>query len=83
MSRQTPYLWSSPGIAGGRVTLRGRGVLTSVIYERWKAGETVPDIAADYQTDAVSIIAAVHYELGRRDKHKPLEWKEAMKTNEY
>lgn len=75
---QTSWLWAMPGVAGGRPTLRGRGVLTSVIYERWKAGESLDSLAFDYQTDTVSIVAAVHYELGRRDRHKPQEWKEAM-----
>ena len=77
---KSSFLWAIPGIAGGRPTLRNRGILTSVIYERWKAGETLQVISDDYNVDMVSVMIAVHYELGRRDRHKPQDWREAMES---
>jgi uncharacterized protein (DUF433 family) len=51
-----------PRIAFGRPVLLRRGVSTSAIAERIDAGETVEDLAADYDLDSSEIEQAALYE---------------------
>jgi uncharacterized protein (DUF433 family) len=51
-----------PRIAFGRPVLVRKGISTHVIAERIDAGETVPDLAADYELTPVEIEEAVLYE---------------------
>ena len=49
-------------IAFGRPIVLSKGISTLVIVERIDAGESVDDIAADYDLDATEIEQAVVYE---------------------
>ena len=51
-----------PRIAFGRPVLVRKGVSTSAIADRIDAGETVEDLAADYDLDATEIEQATLYE---------------------
>jgi uncharacterized protein (DUF433 family) len=51
-----------PQIAFGRPVVVRRGVSTQVIAERIDAGETVPELAADYELSESEIEQAVLYE---------------------
>jgi len=51
-----------PGIAFGRPIIVRRGVSTHVIAERIDAGETVPDLAEDYDLTPAEVEEAVLYE---------------------
>ena len=51
-----------PRIAFGRPVVLRRGISTSAIVERMDAGETVEDIAADYELSPPEIEQAVVYE---------------------
>lgn len=51
-----------PRIAFGRPVLQRKGISTSVIAERIDAGESVRDIAADYELDPPEIEQAIVYE---------------------
>ena len=51
-----------PRISFGYPTLRGTGIKTSVIVSRIDAGESVEEVAADYELDAGQVKSAVVYE---------------------
>ena len=63
----------NPRVGFGRPTIRGTGIKVATVCGRWMAGETIPDIAEDYELREEQIIAAVYYQLGRitqyRSKH--------------
>jgi uncharacterized protein (DUF433 family) len=51
-----------PRISFGYPTLRGTGIKTSVIVSRIDAGESIEEVAADYELDDEQITSAVVYE---------------------
>jgi uncharacterized protein (DUF433 family) len=51
-----------PRVSFGYPTLKGTGIKTSIIVSRIDAGESVEDIAADYELDPKKIKSAVVYE---------------------
>jgi uncharacterized protein (DUF433 family) len=51
-----------PGISYGRPVLAGTGIPTAVIAERFKAGETIADLAADYDRSPGDIEEALRCE---------------------
>jgi uncharacterized protein (DUF433 family) len=55
-----------PRIAFGRPVLRGKGVPTAVLADRFKAGDTLQEIADDYVTSTEQIEEAIRCELDRR-----------------
>jgi uncharacterized protein (DUF433 family) len=52
-----------PLFAFGRPTIAGRGIATNIIAERYKAGESIDDLARDYDCDRPQIEEAVRCEL--------------------
>jgi len=54
-----------PRLSGGRPVLAGTGLATELIAERYKAGESVEDLAKDYERAESEIEEAVRCELGR------------------
>lgn len=54
-----------PTVSGGRPVLAGTGLATELIAERYKAGESVKDLAKDYERKESEIEEAVRCELGR------------------
>lgn len=69
---------SNPAIAGGRAVVRGRGILTAVLLDRWLSGESVEHIAYDYALRSREVEAAIHYELGRIERNKGRSWREVV-----
>ena len=55
-----------PRIQFGRPCLRGTGVPTDALSDRFVAGESIEDLAADYGIDPGLIEEAVRYERGSR-----------------
>jgi uncharacterized protein (DUF433 family) len=55
-----------PRVAFGRPVLTGRGVPTAVLADRFKAGDTLQEIASDYGTSTQDIEEAIRCELDRR-----------------
>ena len=51
-----------PGVSFGRPVLAGTGIPTAVIAERFKAGETIADLAADYDRSPGEIEEALRCE---------------------
>lgn len=74
---KNPWLWRRDGVGWGQVCVRGTGIQTAVIYDRWRAGETPHEVATDYGLSIVSVTAAIAYELGRRHK-RTQAWREAL-----
>lgn len=81
-------LWRKDGVGWGKVCIRGTGIQTAVIYERWQAGEDEFDIAVDYASSfenyldgPMYVAAAIAYELGRRHK-RTREWREALEDEQ-
>ena len=51
-----------PRVQFGRPYLVGTGIPTDVIVERWRAGDTIAEIAKDYGKEAIDIEEAIRYE---------------------
>jgi uncharacterized protein (DUF433 family) len=56
-----------PRVAFGRPVLAGRGVPTAVLADRFKAGDSLADLAKDYDTSTQVIEEAIRCELSRRE----------------
>ena len=52
-----------PNLSFGRPVLAGTGIATAVIAERYKAGESISDLAKDYGRKALEIEEAIRCEL--------------------
>ncbi len=52
-----------PLVSFGRPTITGTGVATSIIAERYRAGDTIADIVADYRIPEETIHEAIRCEL--------------------
>jgi uncharacterized protein (DUF433 family) len=52
-----------PRVAFGRLVLVGTGIPTALVAERYKAGETMEELAKDYERDRVEVEEAVRCEL--------------------
>ena len=52
-----------PTLSAGRPVIAGTGLVTQVIAERYKAGESVGDLARDYHRSAAEIEEAIRCEL--------------------
>jgi len=52
-----------PRVAFGRPVLAGTGIPTAVLADRYKAGESIAELAADYECDSVLIEEAIRCEL--------------------
>ncbi|MBI1815354.1 MAG: DUF433 domain-containing protein [Deltaproteobacteria bacterium] len=52
-----------PTVSFGRPVLAGTGIATAVVTERYKAGESVDDLAEDYGRDRLDIEEAIRCEL--------------------
>jgi uncharacterized protein (DUF433 family) len=55
-----------PRLAFGRPVLAGTAVPTAVLADRFKAGDTLQDLAGDYDTATQAIEEAIRCELDRR-----------------
>ncbi len=55
-----------PNIAFGRPVVRGRAVPTAVLADRFKAGDTLRELADDYEVSTETIEEAIRCELDRR-----------------
>ena len=51
-----------PWMAFGRPVILGRGISTAVIVDRVDAGETIDDIARDYELTTEQVEAAIVYD---------------------
>jgi uncharacterized protein (DUF433 family) len=61
-----PPVEMDPRIAFGRPVLVGRAVPTAVLADRFKAGDSLNDLARDYETSTSEIEEAIRCELDRR-----------------
>jgi len=52
-----------PGLAFGRPVISGTGIPTEIIAERYKAGDSVQDLASDYERKTEEIEEAIRCEL--------------------
>ena len=51
-----------PIVLYGRPVIAGTRIATAIVYERWKAGESVRELAEDYQRETVEIEEALRCE---------------------
>ncbi len=56
-----------PRVAFGRPVLAGRGVPTAVLADRFTAGDSLADLAQDYDTSTQVIEEAIRCQLSRRE----------------
>lgn len=52
----------NPRISFGRPVISGTGIPVTSIYERYKAGDSVANLAADFRLEIVAIEEAIRYE---------------------
>lgn len=62
-----PPVEMDPRIAFGRPVLIGRAVPTAVLADRFKAGDSLSELARDYDTSTSEIEEAIRCELDRRE----------------
>lgn len=70
-----------PDYGFGSACIRDTGISTAVVYGRWLSGETYEELATDYRVDTEYIMCAVHYELGRLERHQGKAWREATRRD--
>jgi uncharacterized protein (DUF433 family) len=68
MQKEPKVIVIDPLIAFGRPVLVKRGVPTEVIYDRYRAGDSVSFLAKDYDCFASEINAAIKYEQRQESK---------------
>jgi uncharacterized protein (DUF433 family) len=56
-----------PRVAFGRPVLIGRAVPTAVLADRFKAGDSIEDLAGDFEVSSADIQEAIRCELDRRE----------------
>ena len=56
-----------PRVAFGRPVLIGRAVPTGVLADRFKAGDSIEDLAGDFEVTPAAIQEAIRCELDRRE----------------
>lgn len=61
-----PPVEVDPRVAFGRPVLAGRAVPTAVLADRFKAGDSLSELARDYDTSTSEIEEAIRCELDRR-----------------
>ena len=52
-----------PALSGGRPVISGTGLATQIIAERYKLGESISDLAHDYERPSAEIEEAIRCEL--------------------
>jgi uncharacterized protein (DUF433 family) len=52
-----------PRISFGRPVLTGTGIRTAIVAERYKAGESIEELAKDYSREHLEIEEAIRCEL--------------------
>ena len=57
-----PNLTSTPGVGWGRPCIVGTAIQTAVVARRVRAGETLQDVADDYEIALELVEAAVAFE---------------------
>ncbi len=62
-----------PGIALGRPVLAGTGIPTPVLAERSKAGDSIQDLASDYECERDLIGEAIRCELAAAQNSSSVE----------
>jgi uncharacterized protein (DUF433 family) len=55
-----------PFVSFGRPVVTGTNIRTEILSERWLGGDTIDDLAVDYQLDKNIVEAALKYESARR-----------------
>lgn len=53
-----------PTLSFGRPVLAGEGIPVAVVVGRYKAGDTIDDLVADYRLPRLAVEEAIRYELG-------------------
>lgn len=66
-----PGVTVHPHIHSGAPCVSGRRIATSLVEQRFLAGESVASIAEDYAMDSAAVENALRYELRRRTQRKP------------
>lgn len=58
-----PLVVIDPRVSGGRPVIAGAGLATEVIAQRYKAGESIQELALDYDRPDTEIQEALRCEL--------------------
>lgn len=58
-----------PNICQGRPIVTGTGIRTEILFSRFRAGESITEIAADYMLRPSQIEDAIRYEILELVKH--------------
>jgi len=57
------FIVIDPAVSGGRPVIAGRGLATEIIAERYKSGESIEELAYDYECTEAEIQEAIRCEL--------------------
>lgn len=61
------------GVSGGSVCVAGTGIVAAVLYGRVLAGESIPDVARDYDIGVSSVRACVALMVEARQRRQSPE----------
>lgn len=75
----TALLWEHPQT--GHPCIRNTRTLTSVIFTHWLRTGSYLTTARRYGTTTEQVIAAVHYELGKKQRNQPRAYQQAMQPD--
>lgn len=59
-------IFVDPAWGFGRPVVAGRGIRTDILLEHWEAGESIAEIAADYELMTGDVEAALRFEMSLR-----------------
>ena len=59
------YITRDPKVKGSRPCIKGTGITTEIVFDRFMAGESEAELAADYNQLDRFIRAAIRYEVER------------------
>jgi len=62
-TEEPKYIVMDPYISFGRPTITGTGIVTSIVAERYKAGESMDELAKDYRCERGHVEEAIRCEL--------------------
>ena len=63
VARESDIIMIDPSVSGGRAVIKGTRIAIEVVAERYKAGESIRDLAEDYGRNSDEIEEAIRCEL--------------------
>ena len=73
----TRSIVTKPDVMFGQPCIDGTRVSTSILGTRWASGDTIAELAADYDLGEADIVAALRFEMGQLYQREG-EWMDSL-----